>query len=103
MSSVIVYVNTSPFSAILFVVILSAVNAFVPATVAFVGVTVHVLATIHGFVGSVGSVGTTGVLPSVVITFTTLLPNALYSAISDVTCNLYVTVTVVPLATLSSV
>ena len=86
---------------------LSAVNAFVPATVAFVGVfvgvTVHVLATKHGFVGSVGSVGTTGVLPSVVITFTTLLPNALYSAISDVTCNLYVTVTVVPLATLSSV
>ncbi len=102
MSSVIVYVNTSPFSAVLFVVMLSTVNAFVPVTVAFVGVTVHVFATTHGVVGSVGSVGTTGVLPSVVITFTTLLPNALYSVASDVTCNLYVTVTTVPFATLSS-
>ena len=103
MSSVIVYVNSSPFSAILFVVILSAVNAFVPATVAFVGVTVHVPAFAHGVVGSVGSVGTTGVLPSDVTTFTILLPNALYSAASDVTCNLYVIVVNVPFATLSSV
>ena len=82
---------------------LSAVNAFVPATIPFVGVTVHVFATTHGVVGSVGSVGTTGVLPSAVTTFTTLLPNALYSVASDVICNLYVNVTTVPFATLSSV
>ena len=77
---------------------LSAVNAFVPATVAFVGVTVHAFATTHGVFGSVGSVGTTGVLPSVVTTLTTLSPNDLYSVASDVTCNLYITVTICPAA-----
>ena len=92
------YVNNSPFSATLFVVILSAVNAFVPVNGLFVGTTTHVIAFIQGVVGSVGSVGTTGVLPSVVTTLTTLSPNDLYSVASDVTCNLYITVTICPAA-----
>ena len=94
------YVNTSPFSATLFVDILSAVNTFVAVNGLFVGTKTHVFAPTHG---SVGSVGTTGVLPSDVTTFTILFPNALYSAASDVTCNLYVIVVNVPFATLSSV
>ena len=55
----------------------SAINEFADVTGGFVGVTTHVPAFTHGVVGSVGSVGTTGVLPSVVIAFITLLPNAL--------------------------
>ena len=94
------YVNTSPFSATLFVDILSAVNTFVAVNGLFVGTKTHVFAPTHG---SVGSVGTTGVLPSDVTTFTILFPNALYSDASDVTCNLYVIVVNVPFATLSSV
>ena len=95
LSNVIVYVNNSPFSATLFVVMLSAVNAFVPVNGLFVGTKTHVFSPTHG---SVGSVGTTGVLPSVVTTLTTLSPNDLYSVASDVTCNLYITVTICPAA-----
>ena len=95
MSNVIVYVNSSPFSATLFVDILSAVNTFVAVNGLFVGTKTHVFAPTHG---SVGSVGTTGVLPSDVTTFTILFPNALYSDASDVTCNLYITVTICPAA-----
>ena len=74
---------------------LSAVNAFVPVNGLFVGTKTHVFSPTHG---SVGSVGTTGVLPSVVTTLTTLSPNDLYSVASDVTCNLYITVTICPAA-----
>ena len=94
------YVNVSDFCANPSFFIDSSSNVLIGFKFGFVGVTVHVPAFTHG---SLLSVGTAGVLPSDVTAFTTLLPNALYSAASDVTCNLYVIVVNVPFATLSSV
>ena len=56
------YVNNSPFSATLFVVILSAVNAFVPTILGLIGVVV-VAHSKYPYTQSVG------VVPSVVAIF----------------------------------